>query len=92
MYKPIAHNLFTSREDSCIDVQLSQLTSRADHVRTICSKCIDYCLYERRHDHVCFYPVPAGFVKGVGGISPVDCPGVENINMTKIIGEFRMWK
>lgn len=31
----------------------------------------------------CF--VCAGFIKGAGGISPVDCPGVENVNLSNLI-------
>jgi Protein of unknown function (DUF726) len=27
----------------------------------------------------------SGFIKGAGGISPVDCPGVENVNLSLII-------
>ena len=27
----------------------------------------------------------AGFIKGAGGISPVDCPGVENVNLSNLI-------
>lgn len=26
-----------------------------------------------------------GFIKGAGGISPVDCPGVENVNLSNLI-------
>ena len=29
--------------------------------------------------------VTAGFIKGAGGISPVDCPGVENVNLSNLI-------
>ena len=27
----------------------------------------------------------AGFIKGAGGLCPLNCPGIENINLTSII-------
>lgn len=27
----------------------------------------------------------AGFIKGAGGLCPMNCPGIENINLTSII-------
>ena len=27
----------------------------------------------------------AGFIKAAGGILPVDCPGVENVNLSNVI-------
>lgn len=32
-----------------------------------------------------------GFIRGAGGISPVDCPGVENVNLSKLISGHFDW-
>jgi hypothetical protein len=45
-----------------------------------------WCRYSQR-DWVLglVYRLSSGLVKGAGGLCPVDCPGVENVNLTSII-------
>ena len=28
---------------------------------------------------------PAGFIKAAAGIMPVECPGIENVNLSKLV-------
>lgn len=48
---------------------------RSTRTTTVLNKqpCYSMCLHR------------AGFIKGAGGISPVDCPGVENVNLSNLI-------